>query len=123
MAVILVIDDNAEVANTVALALKDAGHKATITTSISDARQRLDEDKFDGVIIDVWMDHDDGLDIAAEIAGREPGLPFIVMSGGGPGKTLETVTARADSLGAAAMLFKPFDEDELIAAVEQMLKR
>lgn len=123
MAVILVIDDNAEVANTVALALKDAGHETVVTTTISDAHERLSQGGLDGVIVDVWMDDDDGLDFAALMARQDPSLPFIVMSGGGAGKTLETVTARADSLGAVAMLFKPFDEDELLTAVSAMLKR
>lgn len=75
----------------------------------------------DGAIIDVWLRGEDGLDVAEKLAERRDRLPFAVMSGGGPGRSLERVTARADALGARGILFKPFDDDELMALVATML--
>ena len=47
--------------------------------------------------------------------------PFVVISGGGPGRTLENVTARADAYGAVRILYKPFEDEELLAALNQTL--
>ncbi|MEM9234350.1 MAG: response regulator [Pseudomonadota bacterium] len=118
---LLVVDDNADVAEAVSIALTEAGYATTAARTLSDARERINSTEIDGVIVDVWMDTDNGLEFAAEIAKHTPPTPFIVMSGGGPGKSLEAVTARADSLGAAAVLFKPFEDDELLNAVRAML--
>lgn len=119
---LLVVDDNREVAEAVALALDEAGYETSIAVSLPEARTRLQEGLIDGAIVDVWMNSHSGLDFASELAQHTPPLPFVIMSGGGPGKTLESVTARADSLGAAAVLYKPFEDDELLAAVKVMLK-
>lgn len=121
MANLVVVDDDAAVADVVALALRSAGHTTSIAYSTTEAAEALQQESIDGVIIDVWLDGDDGLNLAQQVSTRTPPLPFIVMSGGGKGKTLENVTARADALGAVRVLFKPFDDDELLDAVNEML--
>lgn len=127
MATILVVDDNEDVAETVSINLKEAGHHAITAPTLHQARQEMQDrgDSFNGAIVDIWMTNgtatDNGLHFAEELSRRSPPIPFVVISGGGPGKTLESVAARADSLGAVAVLFKPFDDDELMAAVKSML--
>ena len=116
---ILIVDDDVPVAQSVALVLEDAGYA---TRQVHDARaaaEAMRTDPPDACIFDVWLDGDDGLALAEEARAR--GLPLVVMSGGGPGRSLESVTAKADALGAAAMLFKPFDDDELTDAVARAL--
>ena len=120
MATILIVDDDAPVAESLALVLEDAGYK---TRQVHDAKAALAAIRMappDACLFDVWLDGDDGLALAEKA--REAGLPIVVMSGGGPGRSLESVTAKADALGAAAMLFKPFDDEELTQAVERALK-
>ncbi|WP_370338194.1 response regulator [Parvularcula marina] len=121
MTQIMVVDDNEDVAETVSIALNEAGYTATAVHSLDDARRLLSGGNYAGAIIDVWMNEDNGLELASELAQHTPPIPFIIMSGGGPGKTLEQVTARADSIGAVAVLFKPFEDDELLTAVSTML--
>lgn len=119
--VVLIVDDDVPVAQSVALVLEDAGYR---TRQVHDARGALDAmraDPPDACLFDVWLDGDDGLALAEEAGAL--GLPLVVMSGGGPGRSLESVTAKADALGAAAMLFKPFDDDELTDAVAKALGR
>ena len=116
---ILIVDDDVPVAQSVALVLQDAGYA---TRQVHDARaatEAMRTDPPDACLFDVWLDGDDGLALAEEARAR--GLPLVVMSGGGPGRSLESVTAKADALGAAAMLFKPFDDDELTDAVARAL--
>ncbi len=121
MATILIVDDDSGVADVVALVLEGQGHAPIIANSAAEAINSLSERDVDGAILDVWLGKDDGLELAAELSrvGNPP--PFIIMSGGGPGRSLETVTARADALGAHSVLYKPFDDDELIEAVRSLL--
>ena len=120
MTTILIVDDDAPVGQSVALVLEDAGYTAAIARDAASAIARMTADPPDACIFDVWLDGDDGLALAEKA--RDAGLPLVVMSGGGPGRSLEQVTAKADALGAAAMLFKPFDDEELIEAVERALR-
>lgn len=122
MANILVVDDDQDVAELVALVLRQAGHTSHVAHNVTDAQSVLNEIAIEGAVIDVWLGVEDGLSLAGIVQDQPRHLPFLIMSGGGPGKTLEVVTAKADALGAHTVLFKPFDNDELISAVDEMLR-
>ena len=117
---VLIVDDDKNVAEAVRLVLEGEGYAARLAHSVAAAKAALEAKRPDLCIFDVWMNGEDGLDLAAEVK-AQTGLPLVIMSGGGPGRTLESVTAKADAVGAAAMLFKPFDDDELIGAVRKAL--
>ncbi|MBB4658810.1 response regulator [Parvularcula dongshanensis] len=119
MSAILVVDDDPAVGESVRFVLERAGYAATGASTVAAAREALMADDTALCILDVWMDGEDGLDFAAEVA--RSGAPFIVMSGGGPGRSLESVTAKADALGAVAVLYKPFEDEELLNAVRATL--
>ncbi|MEM9422702.1 MAG: response regulator [Pseudomonadota bacterium] len=121
MATILIVDDDSSVADVVALVLDGEGHRTDTASDATETLKKLSQGGIQGVILDVWLGADDGLALADKLAQLNEPPPFIVMSGGGPGRSLETVTARADALGARAVLYKPFDDDELIAAVNDLL--
>lgn len=119
MRTVLVVDDDIRVAQSVALVLEDAGYKPRMVHDAKAALAAMRITPPDACLIDVWLDGEDGLALAE--AARDARLPLVVMSGGGPGRSLEQVTAKADALGAAAMLFKPFDDDELTDALASAL--
>ena len=119
MKTILIVDDDVPVAQSVALVLEDAGYETRLAHDAAGALAAMKAEPPDACLFDVWLDGEDGLALAERA--RDSGLPLVVMSGGGPGRSLESVTAKADALGAAAMLFKPFDDDELTDAVAKAL--
>ena len=119
MTLILIVDDDVPVAQSVALVLEEVGYATRSAHDAVAARAAMDEDPPSVCVLDVWLGQDDGLALAE--AAREAGIALVVMSGGGPGRSLESVTARADALGASAMLFKPFDDEELTEAVARAL--
>ncbi|MEM6649647.1 MAG: response regulator [Pseudomonadota bacterium] len=122
MANILIVDDDSAVADVIALVLEQADYTALTTSTIGEAKAHIERGDVAGALIDVWLQDEDGLSLAAHLAEKDPTFPFIIMSGGGPGRSLETVTARADSFGAHHVLYKPFDDDELLSAVEKIAK-
>lgn len=110
-------------AEVVCLVLQDAGFESASAPDRASAIDALaNSGPFDGAIIDVWLKGEDGLEVADQLSHEIPSLPFLIMSGGGPGRSLEAVTARADALGAHAVLFKPVENDELLDAVKTMLE-
>ena len=78
-----------------------------------------DEDIADADILvtDILMPEEDGIELLIKLSKLAPELPVIAISGGGKissGNYLEM----ASSLGAIAVFKKPFDENDLIAAIQ-----
>ena len=64
---ILIIDDEASIRQSLSGALKDEGYK---TTSAASGREGLDlvrADKFDAVMLDIWMPEMDGMEVLKQI--------------------------------------------------------
>ncbi|ANK83194.1 MAG: hypothetical protein TEF_00690 [Rhizobiales bacterium NRL2] len=103
------------------LVLRQAGHEAVLTADGEAALARLGESAFDVLVLDIWMPKKGGLDVMKAVTENWPEMPVIVISGGGPDATLENVTAVADLYGAIRVLYKPFDDEELVEAVAEAL--
>ena len=119
-AVVMVIDDDVDIATYLHEALTDAGALVTKTHSGAEALRLLDQKpQWDLVVTDLLMADMDGLEIIKECRLRRPTLPILAISGGGHGGgDLYLQTARA--LGAAATLSKPFDRALLLRAIEKI---
>ncbi len=122
MAKILLIEDDKAVADSLSFVLRRNDHEISHAANTHAAKQELGSSSFDCAFIDVWLGDEDGLEFLADNAALFSATPFIVISGGGPGRTLENVTARADAYGAVRMLYKPFEDSELLDALSQALK-
>ena len=117
MAHILIIEDEEAMALSISFVLEDNGHTSANAQDSLSAHKALSANEFDCVICDVWLGSDDGLDFLSKLRSAGIKTPFIIVSGGGPGRSLENVSTRADMLGAVGMLFKPFGDDELMRLV------
>ncbi len=63
----------------------------------------------------------DGVDLLKHLRVHCPEIPVIAISGGAPGRaTIEYSAALAATFGADAVFFKPFDNEELVAAVREI---
>jgi CheY-like chemotaxis protein len=63
-----------------------------------------------------------GLDVLKALRQLKADMPVILISGGGPGATLEQATAIADIYRADRVLYKPFEDEELLSAIAQLVK-
>lgn len=99
--------------------LEDDGHRVDIASSGEDAIQRALVEKPDLLILDWVIPDMDGHELLTRFrsvaALRD--VPVLAIS------ALEDGALRADRAGADEFLQKPFDADELIDAVNQMLPR
>jgi DNA-binding NtrC family response regulator len=117
---ILLIDDEEPLRKVVARALAAAGCGNVTTAEDGRSGLRLCAEKpFDLVITDVLMPEVDGLEVLFTLRKKHPQTRAIVMTGGGDIEP-ETYLSMAQC-GGAAVLKKPFQMPELLAAVKKQL--
>jgi PAS domain S-box-containing protein len=114
---ILLVEDNAQVAEVTAQMLRDMGFHVEIVDRARKAMERLDRDAagIDLLLTDVVMpDGVNGVDLAVRIRERHPALPIILMSG---------YNDVAASEGAVfPMLRKPVPYEDLYRAISSRLE-
>ena len=117
---ILLVDDAAMVLNVLARLLASNGHAVIPVESAAEALARVREapGSFDLVITDQSMPKMTGLELAAELAGLEPELPVILISGLG-----DTALVGRGPPNLRAVVAKPPSADELFATVERVVQR
>jgi two-component system response regulator HydG len=114
---ILVIDDDAEMADTVAEYLLGRGFRVDCAVGGKHAIEVLHKKAFDAVITDLRMDDLDGLDVLAAAHIVDPDLPVLVMTAyGSVDGALEAIRR-----GAYHYLTKPFKLEETAVWLERAL--
>jgi DNA-binding NtrC family response regulator len=113
MAQVLVVDDDAGIRESAAVALEKVGHKVFRASDAGSAMQLLRDRRVDVVVSDIYMPGDDGIALLQAIAARKDPPRVILMTARG---TIET-TALAHRAGAFDYLAKPFELSELIDRV------
>ncbi len=113
---ILVIDDEARLARSLAALLRGAGYQVSAATSGPEGLERLRQDFFDLVISDLRMDGVDGFDIMHHLAEHSRATPLIVITGhASMASAIEALHQRV-----ADYITKPFDFDVLRGSIERV---
>lgn len=115
---VLVVDDEADIRVLIDEILSDEGYQVTVAGNASEARAARDDDKFDLVLLDIWMPDTDGISLLREWS--EPGdldCPVVMMSGHG---TVDTAV-EATRLGAFDFVEKPLSLAKLLRTVERAI--
>jgi DNA-binding response OmpR family regulator len=117
---LLLAEDSLTIQKVFELSLKQTGISLTVVDNGNDAIRLAKEISPDLVVADVSLPGKDAFDVAAELGGDETGhpIPVLVLAG-----TLAPFNEeRFQSCGAAGVLFKPFESQELIDKVETLLR-
>ncbi|HXX68299.1 MAG TPA: sigma-54 dependent transcriptional regulator [Polyangiaceae bacterium] len=112
---ILLVDDDATLADTLGLGLRKRGFDVAPLTSAAAALQALDGDDFDVVVTDLNMGGMGGIELCEHVAANRPDLPVVVLTAFG---NLESAIA-AIRVGAYDFINKPVELDVLAIAVER----
>ncbi len=124
MARILIVDDDREIRTTIERLLKRAGHQVAAAADGCEGFKKTEAERFDLLIVDIFMPCMDGLETIQKVHRLYPNLPIVVMSGmvfrsaSSPPPDFLTM---ATKLGAVRSLRKPFRPHELLAAVDACL--
>ena len=115
---VIVVDDNLEMARTVAEGLADRGYDAVPVASGQEAIARLRAEMFDAVVTDLRMPKVDGLEVLSESRKLDSERPVIVMT------AYSAIDTAVESIrqGAYHYLTKPFKQDELAIFLQRALE-
>lgn len=118
---VLLAEDDGELRELLALVLEGAGYQVVQCDNGLQLLSQLEQaDDFAAVISDLRMPGLGGLEVLEKHHNRaRRQLPFICMTAFGD----EQTHIRARQLGAAEVINKPFDLDEMIALVERVCLR
>lgn len=116
---ILLIEDDARVADHVARGLREAGHLVDVARAGRDGLLKAAAEQFDAIILDRMLPEIDGLKILQTIRATGDNTPVLILS------ALGDVDERIKGLRAGGddYLPKPFALSELIARVEVLGRR
>ncbi|MBO6851584.1 MAG: EAL domain-containing protein [Marinobacter sp.] len=114
---ILVVDDEPRLLESLASLLRGRHYQVTEAGGGRRACQLIDEETFDLAMLDLRMPEVDGFAVMSHIANRQPGCGVIVVSG----ESSFTAVSRALRRGALDYIRKPFDPEELLATVDNVL--
>jgi DNA-binding NtrC family response regulator len=117
MASILVVDDERNTCDALAVILRREGHNVTVAASGEAALAHLQDHLVDLVISDVKMPGLDGLAVLRRIKSAYTGLPVVMMSGH------SDVIAAVEAMkqGAFDYLVKPFGKEDVLRAMQKAL--
>ena len=107
---ILVIDDEQDLCDLLKIAIERTGAVVVACTSAREALEHLATEEFDAVLTDLGMSEMGGIEVCERIAGTNPGLPVLVVTGH---VSLDQAIA-AMRVGAYDFITKPISDPELI---------
>lgn len=114
---ILIVDDEKPICDLIDLNLSSAGYHCTAVQDGLKAIDRIEQETFDLVLLDIMLPGADGYDVMEYI--RPLGIPVIFITARHEVKN----RVKGLKLGADDYLVKPFDVVELVARVEAVLRR
>ncbi len=115
--VIMIVDDEDKVRESVREVLADEGYRVVDTAEGNRVLELIDQEKPGLVLLDIWMPQIDGIDLLKQIKSREPGINVVMISGHGNIHTAVTAT----KFGAFDFIEKPLSLDALLLTVQRAL--
>ena len=131
MARILIVDDEEHVRAALKQVLERAGYEVAVAATGKEGLELMQREGADLVITDVIMPGIDGITTARKIREKFRDTRIIVISGGGKAApepyepdaiSTRSYLASANSAGADRTLTKPFDRQEILRAVKNLLE-
>jgi len=115
---ILYVDDDQRLCRLLRRYLERADYNVTCAADGEEMHQRLKEDNFNLILLDIMLPDKDGLSLAREVR-ENSSIPIIFL----------TAKAEIDDkvsgleIGADDYITKPFEEKELLARIQSVLRR
>jgi DNA-binding response OmpR family regulator len=116
---ILIIEDNAELANLVALHLSDARYEVRVAVDGETGLREALASRFDLVVLDIMLPGVDGLEVCRRLRAEERYVPILMLTA----KSGELDRVLGLEIGADDYLTKPFSIRELLARVRALFRR
>ena len=116
---VLIIEDHTDIAELIALHLRDLGCRVTI---VSDGERGLKQalaGDLDLIVLDLMLPGIDGLEVCKRLRAKDDYIPILMLTA----KSSELDRVLGLELGADDYLTKPFSIPELLARVKALFRR
>lgn len=116
---ILVVDDDARLRGLLKTFLGENGYRVSVAASAANARSMMEGLSFDALVLDVMMPGESGIAFLKTLRGKTAGLPVLMLS------ALSDSQDRIAGLasGSDDYLAKPFEPQELLLRLQNLVKR
>ena len=115
---ILIIEDDITFSLMLKTWLGKKGFEVTTTSSISEAKSKIENGRYDLILSDLRLPDGNGIDLLKWAKNNLSSLPFIMMTSYADIQT----AVQAMKLGASDYISKPLNPDELFAKMQDVLK-
>lgn len=116
---ILLVEDDRRISSFVVKGLEEMGHKVILVESAEAAREWINADSLDIVVLDIMLPGIDGIQFTKMIRYRKNHIPILILS------ALGEVEDKVEALesGADDFLVKPFSFKELVSRIKALVRR
>jgi two-component system alkaline phosphatase synthesis response regulator PhoP len=114
---ILIVEDDEPTQNLLRAVLRRCGYESEVAANGRQAIGLLREKRYAAVILDMMMPEVSGYEVIAFLGTAPDSVPVIICSAAGP-----RALAGFDSAVVKAIVRKPFDIDQLVAAVTAVVQ-
>jgi DNA-binding response OmpR family regulator len=116
---ILVIEDNAKMADAICRGLSQHGYVVDTCHLGFDGEEAAVTKSYDAIVLDLMLPDRDGIDVCRNLRRRGSSTPILMLT------ALSDTEMKVSGLDAGAddYLTKPFDFEELVARVRALLRR
>jgi len=117
--VILIVEDDEDLGQLLKQYLELTGFTVFWSKNGYDGRAMLKEQAFDVVLTDIMMPVEDGFTFAAEVSKTFPHMPLLFITA----RKMKEDIITGLKLGADDYITKPFDAEELVLRIRNILRR
>lgn len=114
---ILIVDDEKPILNLIRISLSNVGYLCDTAEDGSEALEKIDNGKYDLILLDIMLPEIDGFELMEYIRPLE--IPVIFLTA----KNAVADRVKGLRMGAEDYVVKPFEIAELLARVEVVLRR
>jgi len=115
----LVVEDNRDIANLVAMHLRDLDAQVDLAADGDEGLSLAESKRYDLIVLDLMLPGIDGLEICRRLRGSDNDAPILMLTA--KGSELDRIVGL--EMGADDYLTKPFSVLELVARVKAILRR
>ncbi len=116
---VVVVDDEKDLCRLLSLRLEHHGFRVTTEQTARGGLEVLEREVVDAMIVDVRLEHENGLDLLVQVQNRSVDLPVIILTAHGGIDTAVEAMRR----GAYGFLTKPFDDLDLLQKLDHAVER
>ena len=114
---IALVDDSVILRSAIKNVLESSGFEVVFEAGGSaELFAKLENHEVGLILLDIFFPTENGLDILAKLKKHLPQVIVLIVTG----LRQDTILEEAQRLGADGVLYKPFDTDELLSAIQRV---